>query len=233
MLDATTLSLGGLNKAEDKTAAAKKSLGDTYDQFLTLLTTQLKNQDPLNPTDSKDFTNQLIAMSNTEQQIAQTQKMDELIQLNQASTVNMALNYIGLNVDYQGNTLSFDGASPMDINYNLETAGVKGKVSILNDQNQVVWSSNAALTAGPHKVTWDGKDNLGQPVAAGNYRVEVGVLNSTNGAVKSDITVPGLVTGVETTSDGQVMLSIGDQKVPINTVQSAYMRRYVPPAQNG
>jgi flagellar basal-body rod modification protein FlgD len=223
MLDSSSLIIGGIGSSKNTTDAAKKSLGDTYDQFLTLLTVQLKNQDPLNPTDSKDFTNQLINMANTEQQIAQTDKMDELIRLNQSSSVNMALNYIGLDVNYEGENFTHYSGFDTKFKYELEDGGINGKVSVLDKNNQVVWSSNAAFTAGEHSVTWNGKDNLGNAVPPGSYKVAIGVQNAVGAAVKSKITVPGLVSGIDTTPDGLVQLIIGDQKVPISSVKSAYV----------
>lgn len=224
MLDAASLAMGGLatnNKAS--TDAAKKGLGQTYDQFLTLLTTQLKNQDPLNPMDSKDFTDQLIAMANTEQQIAQTEKMDQLITLNQSAAINQALNYIGLDVNYVGNDFTHYTGYATTFQYTLPEDGISGKVSVLDKDNNVIWSSNADYKAGDHTVTWNGLDNQGQAVAPGNYTVAIGVQNAAGAAVKSTVTVPGLVTGIDTNDQGQVLLKIGDQKVPISAVKSAYV----------
>ena len=224
MLDATALSIGGVASVTDKTEAAKKSLGQTYDQFLTLLTTQLKNQDPLNPMDSKDFTSQLIAMANTEQQIAQTQKTDELIKLTQATAANQALNYIGLDVNYVGDKfIRYDGYST-SIKYNLPADGIKGKITILDSNGQVVWSANPALTAGEHGFVWDGKDNFGQNLPVGSYQVAIAVENADGGAVTPIIRVPGLVSGIDTDEFGQVLLNVGDQKIPISAVTTAYVR---------
>lgn len=223
MLDAVSLSLGGTAGVETKTDAARASLGQTYDQFLSLLTTQLKNQDPLNPMDSKDFTNQLVNMANVEQQIAQTQKTDELIKLSQASAINQSLNYIGLDVDYKGDTIAYDG-SPAPIKYNLEDTAVKGKISVLDSKGAVVWSKDIDKTAGAHEVLWMGETNAGTAAPKGKYTVQLSALNKDDATVKNTLTVPGLVTGVDTSADGQVLLVIGDQKVPINSVTSANMR---------
>ena len=235
MLDSSSLVLGGLGSNNTgKTAAAKDSLAQTYNQFLTLLTTQLKNQDPLNPMDSKDFTSQLIAMANTEQQIAQTEKMDQLLQLSQATAVNQALNYIGLDVNYVGESFTHYNGFDTTFKYTVDGAdGVKGKVSVLDKNNQVVWSSDAAFSAGEHIMTWDGKDNLGQPVPPGAYHLAVAVQNQAQAALKTTTVVPGLVTGIDTSADGQVLLVIGDQKVPISAVQSAFVATAASNPQNG
>jgi flagellar basal-body rod modification protein FlgD len=228
MLDSNSLVLGGLGTVDAKAEAAKKSLGQTYDQFLTLLTTQLKNQDPLNPMDSKDFTGQLIAMANTEQQIAQTEKMNELIRLNQSSSINQALNYIGLDVTYEGDQFNNYTGYSTTLKYALEDSGTKGRITILDSNDQVVWSRDLAtmegmMGAGEHTVTWDGKKNDGTAAPAGSYKFVVAVQNNNDAAIKSRIAVPGLVTGIDTSADGQVLLVVGAQRIPISSVMSAYV----------
>src|SRR5262249_19766514 len=76
-------------------SAATKSLTDNYQTFLTLLTTQLKNQDPLNPMDSSQFTTQLVQFSSVEQQIQQNKNLETLIGAQTAYAANSAVNYIG------------------------------------------------------------------------------------------------------------------------------------------
>lgn len=307
MLDSLTLSLGGVGGVQDKTTAARQSLGQTYDQFLSLLTTQLKNQDPLNPMDSKDFTNQLVSMANVEQSIAQTAKMDELIKLNQANAVNSTvLGYVGMQVEYTGSDFTYSGgtaiqfdyklaadaaetkvniydkdnnlvwsadgdkssgdhsliwpgvdkdgkrvpvgnykfevvskdsagatvatttpvtnfsysnSSGMNLKYNLEADAKEAKISILNSAGQVVWTADAAKTAGDHVINWPGVDKDGKPVAAGSYTVQVGAKDKDDRAVKTSTIVPALVTGVEA-DNGSIKLLIGNQKVSIDTVKS-------------
>lgn len=173
MLDATSLSLGGLAAGvEDKTTTARNSLNQTYDQFLSLLTTQLKNQDPLNPMDSKDFTSQLIGLAQTEQSIAQSSKLDELIKLNQSSAINSSLlSYIGMNVEYDGSSFAYSGGQQIQFSYNLAGDSATTKASILNDKNEVVWTADGDKTAGDHTIIWPGTDNNGVRVPAGAYHI--------------------------------------------------------------
>lgn len=219
MLDSTSLSLGGVAGVDTtKTANSRNSLQTSYSQFLTLLTTQLKNQDPLNPMDSKDFTNQLISMSGVEQQISQTEKLNDLLQVNQASAVNGALGYIGKTVDYVGGAMEYKG-SPVQIKYSLAANTSATKISIADKDGNVVWSGDGELSAGGHSFTWDGKNTQGLPAASGNYKVTVGAKDKADKAVTTYVIVPATVTGVETV-DGQVYLNIGDQKVSIGAVQA-------------
>jgi flagellar basal-body rod modification protein FlgD len=219
MLDSTTLSLGGVvtSAAADATSA-QSSLQTTYSQFLTLLTTQLQNQDPLDPMDSDTFTQQLISMSGVEQQIAQTSKLDDVLQATQSSAVNSALSYIGKQVDYVGGTMQYTG-SPVALKYSLNTVAEQAQLSITDSSGNVVLNTPAQVTAGGHEFDWDGKDGNGDPVPAGDYTVAVGAVDATGASVTSFVIVPATVTGVET-DGGAVYLNVGDQTVPISSVQA-------------
>lgn len=218
MLDAISLSLGGVAGASDNTGVAQKSLQETYSQFLTLLTTQLRNQDPLNPMDSKDFTNQLISLASAEQQIAQTQKMTDLLEVNQATAVNMALNYIGKEVDYVGGDMRFSG-DPVNIKYFIEGEAARTRISIADENGDVVFSTEGENTSGSHAFVWDGRDRDGNPVPEGHYKVTVGAEDSEKRAVQTYAIVPSIVSGIET-AGGQVLLIINGKQVPIGAVQA-------------
>src|ERR1043165_3489997 len=77
------------------TPDAMKQLSSNFSTFLTLLTTQLQNQDPLSPMDSNQFTQQLVMFSQVEQQINTNDNLQSLIALNLSQTANSAVNYIG------------------------------------------------------------------------------------------------------------------------------------------
>lgn len=218
MLDAISISLGGIAGVDKDTSTSKQSLADTYSQFLTLLTTQLKNQDPLDPMDSKDMTNQMIQLSNTEQQIAQTDKMNEILKINQASAVNSALGYIGKEVDYVGGETEFKG-NPVNVKYYLDKDADAVKISVLDKDGKVVTSLDGNLKAGGHNIVWDGKDRSGNIVPAGDYKIEVGAQDKEGKAVKTTTIVPSTVDGIET-AGGQLLLVIGNQKVAIGAVQA-------------
>lgn len=229
MVEASTLALGGLaGQVNSNTANASKTLGETYDNFLLMLTTQLRNQDPLNPMDSKEFTSQLIQMSSAEQSIAQTSKIEEMLKMMQASTINTALNYIGLSVDYQGNNFTFDGKTAPTLGYEVPEGAVDTQVSILNSSGNVVYTAKGDSKVGQHGFVWDGKDRDGNPVKPGAYRMEVGAVDANDNALTVKTTVPGTVDGVET-ANGQVYLVINGEVVTIDAVKSAYAMTYYYP----
>src|SRR5262245_30089824 len=80
------------------------TLAGNFQTFLTLLTTQLKNQNPLDPLDTNQFTQQLVQFAQVEQQIKQNQQLDTLISLNKAAETTTALAYVGATVAIDGKT---------------------------------------------------------------------------------------------------------------------------------
>ena len=90
--------------AAQTTADARAKLGETVDNFLLLLTEQLKNQDPLSPMDNAEFTNQLVGFSTVEQLITQNEKFDELLGATQGSALQGYVDYIGMEVETPGDT---------------------------------------------------------------------------------------------------------------------------------
>jgi flagellar basal-body rod modification protein FlgD len=174
MLDAVSMSMNGLAGAESTTENARNSLNQTYDQFLKLLTTQLKNQDPLNPMDTKDMTNQLISLAEVEQSIAQTDKLNELIKLNQTSAINSTLlSYVGMEVDYKGDAFTYKGGVGIQFDYSVAANAANAKVNIYDEDNTLVYSKDADFEEGDHSFVWSGVDNEGKRVPNGKYHLEV------------------------------------------------------------
>jgi flagellar basal-body rod modification protein FlgD len=222
MLDSVSLSLGGVGGVEDKTADASKSLNQTYDQFLTLLTTQLKNQDPLNPMDSKDFTNQLISMAGVEQQISQSSKMDDLLKLNQASTVNSTLlGYLGMQVDYKGKDFTYSGGTAIQFDYTNSAAAANTTVNIYDKNNTLVWSADGDKTAGDHQIIWPGTDSTGKRVDVGNYRFEVVSKDASNAAVATTTPVTNFTFSNTAGINLKYNLAAEASKTQISIVNSA------------
>lgn len=220
MIDPQILTLGGLSIADTAaTQASATSLGNDFDQFLTLLTTQLQNQDPLDPLDSTEFTNQLVQFSQVEQQIAQNERLEEIVGLQRASTINNAIGFIGKEVRYEGSQFSYDGSSELEMSYFLVENSAQTQISILDQSNNVIRSFSGSTAAGEHLLDWDGLDNDGNPVPPGQYELQVGAQDAEGRAVQTSSLVPGRVSGVEVI-DGQVVLVMDDLIVGIDTILS-------------
>lgn len=204
-----------------QTSSASKKLSGDFDQFLRLLTTQLKNQDPLEPMESSEFTNQLVMFSQVEQQINTNSSLDKMLALQVANMTGLGLGYIGLDVTHVGDTFESDGQSNTLINYTLDGQAVSSKISLLDEDGNTVFSAEASPEAGDHRFTWDGKDNNGNPVQAGKFKVTIAALNENGQPVGVTTLVPGRVTGIETSEFGEVLLNVGDEVFSLSDIKAA------------
>lgn len=202
-------------------AGDRAQLGQNFDTFLKLLTTQLQNQDPLTPMDSSQFTNQLVMFSQVEQQIAINDKMEKQLTAQGTQLTEGALGYIGLDIQATGNAFQLTKGSPVDIGYALGAAADSAEVAIVNDKGDVVRTAKLSkLTSGAHTYTWDGKDNEGNAAPSGNYLVQVNAKDSEGKVTQLETLVPGRVTGIQSTSTG-VLLNVGSIQIPIEQVITA------------
>ena len=195
---------------------SEASIGQTFDEFLSLLTTQLQNQDPLDPLDSKEFTNQLVQFSQVEQQIQQNKSLNTLTSLYQSAVQSSALNYIGLDITIEGTEVDYFGQQ-IPVKYELAENATKSKLTVINEDGQVVRTVDVQKTAGEHSFTWDGRDDDGNPVEPGAYNIQVGATDKDGEAVKVTTQVPGRVDGVETV-DGEPILLVGSLRIRLDQV---------------
>jgi flagellar basal-body rod modification protein FlgD len=222
MTSEISLNAGTLAAQQQTTAQQSNQLSQDFDDFLNLLTTQLQNQDPLSPMDSTEFTNQLVQFSQVEQQIAQNEKLDQMLSLQLAGTSNVALGYVGLDIGYIGDLFYSNGSDPREINYALQGDAVSSKIFIRDvETGEVVRSLDAATAAGNHSITWDGLDDNGDPVAPGNYRLSVDALDNNDNAIPASTAVSGRVVGIESVNGVIQLLLEGDAIVPVSSVINA------------
>jgi flagellar basal-body rod modification protein FlgD len=204
---------------QSKTQAAQTGLAKDFAQFLTLLTTQLQNQDPLNPMDSTEFTNQLVAFTGVEQQINTNQKLDSLVSLQLGNAYSSSLSYVGKNISYVSSDFYFDSA-PAKITYALEGPAVQSKIRIYDEGGSLVYETDGSKNTGQQSFTWDGKQTDGTKAAPGTYEIKIDAVGADGKAVESTTVVTGNVRGVET-QNGSIFLLVGDRAVSVSNVLNA------------
>lgn len=213
-----------ISPATTATATATATINDSrsklvtnYQTFLTLLTTQLKNQDPTKPLDNNEFTQQLTQMTGVEQQLLSNELLTKLV--NQGSdTISSAVNLIGkvATIDTNSNMLQ---AGKADWSYDLPTGISSANIEIKNASGTLVYSGGITdLTAGRKTFSWSGIANNGSTLPAGGpYVATITAQNNGGGSTKITPFIKGLVTGVENIN-GAVLLSLGTNKVPSSAV---------------
>lgn len=200
---------------------ALSGLADQFDTFLTLLTTQLQNQDPLEPMDSHEFTNQLVLFTQAEQDIKQNENLEELISANSQAVTASAVNYIGTTVEVDGNQGNHLGSGFRgSIDFDTPPAAVDIKIQA--EDGTVVYEEShpRGLPDGEHQFNWNGSTLDGQNLAPlGTYSVITSAQNAAGDGVAGQTKVANTVTGVEMDESG-VTLVMGDQTVALDRARS-------------
>lgn len=191
---------------------ADATLTESFDTFLTLLTTQLRYQDPLEPMDSAEFTNQLVQFSQVEQSISTNSNLEKLLGFQGTNQAVAAIGYIGNTVEVLGDALPLiDSAAT--VNYVLPGNAETAKVLIFDATGTQVQSIEGPTAAGKQTITWDGKDKDGAQLPDGAYTVVVAARNADNDTLDVSTSITAKVTGTQ--NDGtNTQLILGT--VPVN-----------------
>ncbi|MGM5029728.1 flagellar hook assembly protein FlgD [Tardiphaga sp. 862_B3_N4_1] len=189
----------------------------TSQQFLNLLVTELQNQNPLDPTNSTDFINQLTSYANFDQQQTLNSNMGTLVSsLNSLLTLNSS-NYIGQTVTAKTDTGTLKDGQ-ISFGYSLESATSDVTLSVKDSSGNTVWTGSGTTTSGTNSFTWDGTATDGtQLTDGGQYTLNVSATDSTGQSVYGYTTVTGKVTSINNSS-GTPMLNIGSTSVSTSNV---------------
>jgi len=200
------------------TANPKSQMGK--DAFMKLLVAELKNQDPMNPMESRDMIAQLSTLSSVEKLNAIEGQLDVLsgIQSGASAIQNAAL--IGKRVvaDTRSMMLQAQGATGGNFELMGPAAGVSVKVR--DGEGTLVKSLElGAQSIGPRKFTWDGLSEQGARAPAGTYTFEITAKNAAGLPVVTSTRVSGLVSEV-TYENGAPEVVVGGSRVPLGDVTS-------------
>jgi flagellar basal-body rod modification protein FlgD len=194
--------------------AAAQQLGGNFNTFLTLLTTQLQNQDPLSPMDTTQFTQQLVEYSQVEQQINTNSNLQNLISLQQSGAGAAAVGYLGKEVTVtNGNAALINGAASW--NYGLGAAAASTTLTVTNANGQAVYTGAGTTNAGNNTFSWNGQDNNGNQLPDGTYTLSVSATDSTGAAITTAVSSSGTVTEVNLTGTTPELM-IGSMTVPLS-----------------
>lgn len=179
-----------------------------FNMFLTMLTTQLRNQDPTKAMDAQQMTQQLVQFATVEQQIAANERLERMIALQEGSQLTASAPLIGRMVEVESDRLSLQGG---EARVRLPAAGAEGnraRVTVLDAQGRTLRTQEVALGSAPQDWRWDGKDASGRQLPDGAYAVRVTAPRNDGSEAALGFSVLGRATSAER-RDGEVRLRLG------------------------
>lgn len=208
---------GALANQAGRTENAANKLTENFDTFLTLLTEQLQNQDPLDPMDAQQFTEQLTQFSSVEQLISSNRSLESLLALQSANSRMGAADFIGREITVSSNAAPLkDGEAKWG--YVLPREAATNEVMITDSAGRVVASfADQPTGEGDQSFTWDGTDAAGNALPAGVYNLQVIAKDAEGRRIDAPVRVTGRATGVDMSGE-DVVVEIGALRVPAGRV---------------
>jgi len=199
-------------------ALASQQIAGNFQSFLTLLTTQLQNQNPLDPLDTNQFTQQLVEFAGVQQQINTNDSLATLVSLQQTAQSTQALGFVGKTAVVNGSTAALTNSSAT-WELSVPTNSTLN-ITIANSTGQTVYSGTYPAQAGNNQpFTWNGLGTDGTQQPDGNYTLSATAKDSANNTVAIGTEIQGVVSSVDLTQSPP-LLSIGGQTFTVNQVQS-------------
>jgi flagellar basal-body rod modification protein FlgD len=198
------------------TSTGTSAVNTAYNTFITLLTTQLQHQDPLNPTNTDTFTQELIQLSGVEQQLQTNNTLSTMSTDLTSITQANGLGYVGKTVTATGSTAPLqNGSAQWD--YNLNSTAQNVTLQVQDASGNTVYSTSGNPASGQHSFSWNGQTSGGSTESSGDYTLVVSAVDGSGNQVSTTTQMVGQVTGVDT-STGSVELKVGDISVPVTNV---------------
>ena len=217
-MPAPVVSAPGTTTAGSKTTTASTAttgIADNFQTFLTLLTTQLQNQNPLDPLDTNQFTQQLVQFAGIEQQLKSNEQLKSLVEIEKSAQATQALVYVGNTVAVDGSKAQFDKSATWNFHSEKDTAAT---ITITNSAGQTAYSGSYTLKQGNSSFVWDGKGNDGVQWPAGTYTLTATGKDSSGNSVAISTEVQGVVDSVDL-SASPPLLSIGGQSYTTDKIK--------------
>jgi flagellar basal-body rod modification protein FlgD len=199
-----------------KAARDAASLAENFDDFLKLLTTQLRHQDPLSPMESNEFVSQLVQFTGVEQSINTNRNLEKLLDMQVASQAIAGLGYIGKTVEAASEYGTLQDGK-IDFAYSIGANMETTSIGIYDLSGKLVYSAEGGRNVGKHSFTWDGTTNTGEKLDSGSYRIAVSGSNEASAMNQIPTAVIGSVTGLQNAPDG-LLLTIGEINIPLGNV---------------
>jgi flagellar basal-body rod modification protein FlgD len=214
----TSISSTSASSVAASQATSRKTIAGNFDTFLQLLTTQLQNQNPLDPLDTNQFTQQLVQFSSVEQALKTNDLLASLVSASASDRAAGAAGYLGATITADGSQTSLSNGKAV-WNLSATKPAAKATVSILDSSGATVYTKSTPIAAGNGTFSWDGRTDDGSILTGGNYKIKIDAMDAAGQPVTVSTEVSGVVDAVDLTGDVPV-LKIGDVSVSLDKIKS-------------
>jgi flagellar basal-body rod modification protein FlgD len=199
-------------------ATSKKTIAGNFDTFLQLLTTQLQNQNPLDPLDTNQFTQQLVQFSSVEQMLKTNDLLTTLVTASTADRAASAAGYLGATITADGSTTAMaDGKASWT--WTSPRAATKATISVIDKSGATVYTQTGAIDAGAGSFTWDGRTNDGSMYNDGEFTLKIDAQDASGQPVTVSTEISGKVDAVDLSGDVPI-LKVGGLSVALDKVKT-------------
>jgi flagellar basal-body rod modification protein FlgD len=192
------------------------TLASNFTTFLSLLTTQLKNQNPLDPLDTNQFTQQLVQFAQVEQQLKSNDQLAALVSLQQTAQTTQALGFVGHIVAIDGKTTKLENGSA-GWSFNA-TKPSSATINITNSAGATVYTGTFSLQAGTQNFIWDGRNNNGAQLPDGEYTMNITAKDANGQTTAVSTEIQGIVDSVDV-SQSPPVLSVGGKDYTVDKIK--------------
>ena len=213
-----TTAASSSSSSSSLSSSTGSTLAGNFQTFLQLLTTQLQNQNPLDPLDTNQFTQQLVQFAGVEQQLKTNDQLTQLVSLQQTTQATQALGFVGKTAVVDGNTTALSSSSATwELNIPSSSAVT---VTIANSKGQTVFTGNYSASAGNNQpFTWNGQGSDGTQWPDGLYTMTATAADSSGNPVAISTQVGGTVSSVDLTQTPPLLM-INGQNYTVSQVKS-------------
>jgi len=189
------MNVSSVNQASSTYAPTTSATQENKDQFLQLLVTQIKNQNPLDPMSNEEFTAQLTQFSMLEQLEELNQNMVQDMSYSQSLNNTMMLSVVGKTASVISDGVEVSDGSAARSRLQVGAGGT-ATVEVKNSAGEVVASYTESVDAGWNDITWDGQMNNGDQAEDGNYTLSVTTEDGAGNEMPSQLYATGVVQSI-------------------------------------
>ena len=201
-----------------QSSADRVSIAENFDTFLTLLTTQLRNQSPLDPLDTNQFTQQLVQFTGVEQSVKQNDNLEKLIRLSAANAITNVVGFLGGEVTLNGSTAVLKDGSAI-WNYEIEGSADNATFTVRNSNGVPVFTTSGPAATGRNSFVWNGQTDTGATAPDGEYTLSITAVDDNGTALNVSTEIVGVVDGVNFKGEEPLLL-IGSREVKLDEIVS-------------